>query len=70
MTRSDKSIIALAFAPNGAFVLGLLGWMAERMASGRGPLPNGAMPVVMSLCIIVPMASASVANFVRLRRDA
>jgi hypothetical protein len=70
MTRSDKSIIALALVPNGTFVLGLLGWMVERMASGRAPLPNGSLSVVMGLCVIVPLASIGLANFIRLRRDA
>jgi len=70
MTRSDKSIIAIALVPNGIFVAALLAWMAWRLASGLAPLPHGASPFVMGLCAIVPMACAAVANFIRLRRDA
>ncbi|HEX2817366.1 MAG TPA: hypothetical protein VHN39_13290 [Phenylobacterium sp.] len=70
MSRSDKSIIAIALAPNLIFCLGLFGWMAWRMASGQAPFPHGATPYVMGLCAIVPMACVAVATFIRLRRDA
>ena len=70
MSRSDKSIIAIALAPNFAFVAGLLGWMTWRLASGQAPFPHGATPFVMGLCAVVPMACVATANFIRLRRDA
>jgi hypothetical protein len=70
MTRSDKSIIAIALAPNGAFVLALLGWMTWRLSSGQAPFPNGWTPIVMGLCAVVPVLSVAFANYLRLRRDA
>jgi hypothetical protein len=67
MIQSDKSFIAIALAPNGVFVLGMLGLMAWRLTSGQSPLPHGATPIVMGLSIAAPIGSVCVANFVRLR---
>jgi hypothetical protein len=69
MTRSDKSIIAIALVPNGAFVLGLLGWTAWRLTSGHSPFPSGATSIVMGLCMAVPFSTVMFANSLRLRRE-
>jgi hypothetical protein len=67
MTKSDKSLVVLALAPNGVFVIGLLGWMAWRVLAGQSVWPTGAAPFVMALCIAFPMGSAALANVLRLR---
>jgi hypothetical protein len=70
MTQSDKSIIAVALVPNAAFVLTLSVWMAWCWSVGQSPFPHGAMPVVMGVCAVVPMATVAFANYLRLRRGA
>ncbi len=60
----------MALAPNGAFVVGLLSWMAWRLVSGQSPLPHGATPIVMGLCVAMPVGAVALANFVRLRARA
>jgi hypothetical protein len=67
---SNRSLTALAIAPNAIYVSGLLAVMLWRLASGLQPLPNGATAAVVGLSVIVPIASVALANVLRLRRDA
>jgi len=69
MTLSNRTIIALATAPNAIYVLCLTGLMAWRLMWGLTLLPNGAMPMVMGISGVIPIASVAVANFLRLRRN-
>jgi hypothetical protein len=70
MTQSDKNIIAAAIAPNIALVFGLFAWMTWRVVTDQTPLSHGATSFVLGLCMVVPIGSAALANFARLRRDA
>lgn len=70
MTRRDRSLVALALAPNLAYVAALAGLMTWRISTGLSPLPEGATPWVMGLAGCIPIASVGLANFLRLRRGA
>jgi hypothetical protein len=67
---SDRSLTALAIAPNAIYVSGLLTVMVWRLASGLQPLPNGTTSAIVGLSVIVPIASVALATFLRLRRGA
>ena len=70
MKLSNRAITWLAIAPSAIYVTGFAGVMATRLLSGHQPLPNGTMPAVMALNIVIPMASIALGTVLRLRRDA
>ncbi len=70
MKLSNRALTWLAITPSAIYVIGLAGMMATRLLSGHQPLPNGTMPAVMVLNIVIPMASIAAGTVMRLRRDA
>ena len=66
MTRQDKLIVAVVLAPYLVFMLGLIGWIVWRSASGS-PAPHGAVAVAVGFCCLTPLVMLATAAAFRRR---
>ncbi len=66
MSRKDKLIVAVVLAPYLIFMLGLIGWIVWRTASGA-PVPHGAAAVAIGFCCLTPVVMLGTAAALRRR---
>ena len=67
MTKADRLCTKVALVPTLTFVVGLLGFMALRAASGTSPLPADATQYVISAILLVTFGAIVAANLLRVR---
>ncbi len=67
MTKADRLCINVALVPTVTFVVGLLGFMVLRAASGTSLLPAGATQYVISASLLLTFGAIVAANLLRVR---